>query len=162
MTQIYLGIGSNINREATIRHGLKALESYYGELHISPIYESKAYGFDGDDFLNLVAGFDCNVEIEDLEKHLKAIEHQSGRNHSDSSYCSRTLDIDLLLYGDLISEKYELPRSDIIQYAFVLKPLFDIAPDLLHPVEKKTIKEIWRSFNDPEQRIEEVSSQFIS
>lgn len=162
MAKIYLGIGSNINREATIRHGLKALEAYYGELHVSPVYESKAYGFDGDDFLNLVVCFESDVDIDDLEEHLKAIEHQSGRNHSDSSYCARTLDIDLLLYDDLICEEHDLPRSDVIEYAFVLKPLCDIAPELIHPVEKKSINELWQDFDDPKQHIEQVSSKFIS
>ena len=161
MTKIYLGIGSNINRETTIKHGLKALESYYGELLISPVYESKAYGFVGDDFLNLVVGFESDVDIEELEKHLKAIERQSGRNHSDSSYCARTLDIDLLLYGDLICDEYELPRSDIVEYAFVLKPLCDIDPEFIHPTEKKSIQELWQAFDDPNQQINEYPNKFI-
>lgn len=161
MTQIYLGMGSNINREAAIKHGLKALKSYYGELQVSPVYESRAYGFEGDDFLNLVVGFESDVEIEELEQHLKAIERQSGRNDSDSSYCSRTLDIDLLLFGDVICEEFELPRSDVIEYAFVLKPLCDIAPELVHPVEKKSIKDLWQKFDDPSQQIFEFPNSFI-
>ena len=72
------------------------------------------------------------------------------------------MDIDLLLYGDLVCDTHELPRIDVVEYAFVLKPLCDIAPNLIHPVEKKTIKELWKSFEDPEQRINEVSDKFIS
>ncbi len=79
MTQVYLGIGSNIDRETSIRHGLTGLESCYGELQVSPIYESEAYGFDGDDFYNLVVGFETNLEIEEIEMQLKEIETQSGR-----------------------------------------------------------------------------------
>lgn len=162
MTKVYLGLGSNIDRETSIRYGLKALESSYGNLQVSPVYESKAYGFDGDDFYNLVVGFETNLDIDEIEVQLKEIETQSGRKKKDSSYSSRTLDIDLLLYGDLVCDKHELPRIDIVKYAFVLKPLCDIAPKLIHPVEKKTIKELWQSFNDPEQRLHEVSSEFIS
>lgn len=162
MTQVYLGIGSNIDREASIRHGLNGLKSCYGELQISPIYESEAYGFDGDDFYNLVVGFETNLEIEEIEMQLKEIETQSGRKKADSSYCPRTLDIDLLLYGDLVSKDHYLPRADVVKYAFVLKPLYDIAPELIHPVEKKSIKALWQEFDEPQQQIKDVSNIFIS
>ena len=162
MTQVYLGIGSNIDRENSIQNGLTALQSLYGELEVSPVYESEAYGFEGDDFYNLVVGFETNFDIDEIEVKLKEIEIQSGRKKDDSSYNPRTLDIDLLLYGDLVSDKHQLPRSDVLEYAFVLKPLCDIAPELIHPVEKKTIKALWQDFTDPEQKINEVSSKFIT
>jgi 2-amino-4-hydroxy-6-hydroxymethyldihydropteridine diphosphokinase len=160
MTQVYLGIGSNIDRQNSIRNGLVALKSLYGELQISPVYESEAYGFEGDDFYNLVVGFETEIDIDRIEAQLKEIEQQSGRKRSDQSYCPRTLDIDLLLYGDLICDKHELPRVDITEYTFVLKPLCDLAPNLIHPVEKKTIKELWNSFDDPQQKINEISEKF--
>ncbi len=162
MTQVYLGIGSNIDRESSIRHGLNGLESCYGELQVSPIYESEAYGFDGDDFYNLVVGFETNLEIEEIEMQLKEIETQSGRKKGESSYCPRTLDIDLLLYGDLVSEEHDLPRADVVEYAFVLKPLYDIAPKLIHPVKKKSIKALWQEFDDPQQQIKDVSNIFTT
>ncbi|MBL1142585.1 MAG: 2-amino-4-hydroxy-6-hydroxymethyldihydropteridine diphosphokinase [Proteobacteria bacterium] len=160
MTQVYLGIGSNIERETSIRDGLAALKSSYGQLQISPVYESKAYGFEGDDFYNLVVSFETDIDIDGIEKQLKEIERQSGRRQSDSSYCPRTLDIDLLLFGDLVCDKHELPRVDITEYAFVLKPLCDLAPDLLHPVEKKTMSELWNSFNNPDQGINKIQQDF--
>lgn len=162
MTQVYLGIGSNIDREASIRNGLVALKSLYGELQISPVYESKAFGFEGDDFFNLVVGFETEYDIDEIEVQLKEIELQSGRKKRDTSYSPRTLDIDLLLYGNLICDKHELPRVDIIKYAFVLKPLCDLDPDLVHPVEKKTISELWESFDDSQQKINEISQRFGS
>jgi len=160
MTQIYLGIGSNIDREESVRNGLAALKSLYGQLQISPVYESKAYGFEGDDFFNLVVGFESEFEIDKIEMQLKEIELQSGRKRSDSSYSPRTLDIDLLLYGDLICDKHELPRVDIINYAFVLKPLCDLAPDLIHPTENKTISELWKNFKANDQQINQVTQSF--
>lgn len=162
MTQVYLGIGSNIDRETSVRNGLDALRTYYGQLQVSPVYESKAFGFDGDDFYNLVAGFETEYEIDELESQLKEIETQSGRKRSDNSFSPRTLDIDLLLYGDLISDKHELPRIDITIYAFVLKPLCDIAPDLIHPIEQKSIEELWKNFEEPNQEINKVSLSFHS
>ncbi len=156
MTQIYLGIGSNIDRQESVRNGLAALKSLYGQLQVSPVYESKAFGFEGDDFFNLVVGFESEFDIDKIEIQLKEIELQSGRKRSDSSYLPRTLDIDLLLYGDLICGKHELPRIDIIKYAFVLKPLCDLAPDLLHPTENKTISELWKNFDASGQEIHQV------
>ena len=160
--QVYLGIGSNIDRETSIRNGLNGLESCYGELQVSRIYESEAYGFDGDAFYNLVVGFETNLEIEEIEMKLKEIEIQSGRKKGESSYCPRTLDIDLLLYGDLVSEEHDLPRDDVVKYSFVLKPLYDIAPELIHPVEKKSIRALWQEFDDSEQQLNDVSNIFIS
>ena len=162
MTQVYLGIGSNIDREESVRNGIDTLRRYYRQLQVSPVYESKAFGFDGDDFYNLVVGFETEYEIDELENQLKEIETQSGRKRSDNSFSPRTLDIDLLLYGDLICDKHELPRVDITIYAFVLKPLCDLAPDLLHPIEQKTIKKLWENFSEPNQEINKVSISFNS
>ncbi len=162
MTQVYLGIGSNIDREASVRNGLTTLKSLYGELQVSPVYESKAFGFDGDDFYNLVVGFETDVDIDKMETQLKEIEHQSGRKQGELSYSPRTLDIDLLLYGDLICDKHELPRVGIIKYAFVLKPLCDIAPDLMHPVENKKMSELWGNFKETNQEINKIPQTFSS
>jgi 2-amino-4-hydroxy-6-hydroxymethyldihydropteridine diphosphokinase len=156
-TQVYLGVGSNIDRERNIRGGLAALKSLYGELQISPVYESKAFGFDGDDFFNLVVGFKTEFGIDEIEAQLKNIEFQFGRKQSETSYCPRTLDIDLLLYGDLICDKHELPRIDIIKYAFVLKPLCDLVPDLIHLVKNKTMSELWKKFDTSKQKINQIS-----
>ena len=116
MTQVYLGIGSNIDRETNIHGGLNALKSRYGKLQTSPIYESRAYGFDGDDFYNLVVSFDTDRDVESLEKELREIEYQFGRQRNEERFSSRTLDIDLLLFGDLVCDKHELPRADITEY----------------------------------------------
>jgi 2-amino-4-hydroxy-6-hydroxymethyldihydropteridine diphosphokinase len=156
MTQVYLGLGSNIDRETSIRGGISALKSLYSDLQISSVYESKAFGFEGDDFYNLVVGFETEIDIDTIEIQLKEIEYQSGRKQSDTSYSPRTLDIDLLLYGELISDKHEIPRVDVTEYAFVLKPLCDLAPDLIHPVDNKMMSELWKSFDDSEQKINQV------
>ncbi len=160
VTQVYLGIGSNIDREESIRNGLAALKLLYGSLQTSPVYESEAFGFEGDDFYNLVVGFETELGIDEIEKQLKEIELQSGRKKSDTSYSPRTLDIDLLLYGNLICDKHELPRVDVVKYAFVLKPLCDLAPDLIHPVENKIMSELWENFEGAKQKINKITQSF--
>lgn len=160
VTQVYVGIGSNIDRENNIHGGLLELKSRYGELEISPVYESKAFGFEGDDFFNLVAGFKTERSVGDVETGLREIEFQFGRKRNETRYSSRTLDIDLLLYGDLVCDKHQLPRVDIIEYGFVLKPLCDIAPKLVHPVTNKTISQLWNKFQSSEQEMNQVQHAF--
>ena len=156
-TQVYVGLGSNIERETNIRGGLGELKSRYGQLAISPIYQCKAYGFDGDDFYNLVAGFTTELSIDEVETQLREIEYLFGRSRNETRYSSRTLDIDLLLFGDLVCDKHELPRVDITKYAFVLKPLCDLNPELIHPEIGETISTIWKNFELKDQVLEEVT-----
>ena len=156
-TQVYLGIGSNIDREINIRGGLAALKSLYGKLQISPVYESKAMGFEGNDFYNLVVGLETELGVDDLAKQLREIEYQFGRCRKEIRYSSRTLDIDMLLFVDLVCDKHHVPRSDIIEFGFVLKPLCDLAPDLIHPVNDKTMNELWKNFDDSKQKINQIS-----
>lgn len=159
-TQVYLGIGSNIDRETNIRGGLNKLKSQYGELRISPVYESTTFGFEGDDFYNLVVGFNTEISVDELEIQLREIEYQFGRKRNETRYSSRTLDIDLLLYGDLVSEQHHVPRVDITEYGFVLKPLCDIEPDLIHPVTGETMSALWEKFDASKQPMNKTSQSF--
>jgi 2-amino-4-hydroxy-6-hydroxymethyldihydropteridine diphosphokinase len=155
MTQVYVGIGSNINREESIRGGLESLSEKFGELTLSDIYESEAYGFDGDNFYNLVAGFQTDLPVTGLNTALKGIETDLGREQHGKKFQPRTLDIDLLLYGNLVrhDENVDVPREDIELYAFVLKPLADIAGDVRHPEINKTFAEMWSAFDKQDQAI---------
>ena len=145
--RVYVGVGSNIEREKNIRGGLAALARRYGALTLSPVYEARAIGFAGDDFFNLVAAFDTGKTVAELENDLYRIEFEHGRRREEDRFSARTLDLDLLLYGELVSDQHRVPRADIIKYAFVLKPLFDLAPDLVHPQTGKSIAEIWQAFD---------------
>ena len=159
-TQVYLGIGSNIGREINIRGGLTALKSLYGQLQISSVYESKTLGFDGDDFYNLVVGLNTALAVDDLARQLREVEYQFGRSRNEIRYSSRTLDIDLLLFADLVCDKHHVPRSDITEFGFVLKPLCELAPDLIHPVNGETMSELWKNFDASEQKITQISQSF--
>ena len=147
MHQVYVSIGSNIDRETNIRGALRSLRDAFSGLVVSPVYECPAYGFDGDDFYNLVAGFASEQsDIDELLACLKRLERQFGREPHTKSHASRTLDIDLLLYDDLCLPEHGIPREDILKYYFVLKPLSDIAPDLRHPRTGQTMRETQRRF----------------
>lgn len=140
MTRVYLSLGSNIDREHNIRAGLDALAAQFGEVHLSPVYESEAVGFDGAPFLNLVACIDTGLPLGELAGLLRDIEADHGRVRGDKKFASRTLDIDVLTYGDLtgLIDGVELPRDEILKHAFVLRPLADLAPQTRHPVLGET------------------------
>lgn len=154
---VYIGIGSNIEPYRHIPHALRLLRERFGELRVSPVYACPAVGFDGADFLNLVAAFDTGCEIPALLQALRCIESHCGRVRGARS-ASRTMDLDLLLYGDTVTDDGEprLPRADILRYAFVLKPLAEIAPEVRHPVDGRTFAELWAAFGESGQPLRRV------
>ena len=155
MTRVYVGIGSNIDRANNIKGGISALKNLFGDVVVSRIYESQAYGFDGDNFYNLVAGFDTSLPLKDIAEKLRAIEYSFGRKRLEQRFLPRTLDIDLLLFGNLVrhDDQYDLPRDDILRYAFVLCPLAEIAGQDRHPELAKSYSELWSNFDNNEQQI---------
>src|SRR3569832_726787 len=98
MARVYVSVGSNIDREYYIRAGLAALREHYGKLQCSLIYESMAVGFDGDDFFNLVVGYDTVQPVHEVAATLRATEQQQTHNRRAPRFSARTLDLDLLLY----------------------------------------------------------------
>ncbi|OGI48757.1 MAG: 2-amino-4-hydroxy-6-hydroxymethyldihydropteridine diphosphokinase [Candidatus Muproteobacteria bacterium RIFCSPHIGHO2_12_FULL_60_33] len=155
MTRVFVSIGSNIDRENCIRGAVRELAAHYGPLTLSPVYESKALGFEGENFFNLVAGFDSVESIERIKKTLSRIESQFGRVRRDNRFSARALDLDLLLYGDTVrhDDRMKLPHPDIQRYAFVLRPLADIAPDLRHPETGSAYAEMWQRFDTGKQEM---------
>ncbi len=151
MHSVYVGIGSNIDRERNINDGVSALDRLFNELSVSSVYETIPYGFDGENFYNLVAGFSSELSVQEVNKHLKQIEIEFGREQKTKQYASRSLDIDLLLYDDLVSDSSELqlPRNDLLKYSFVLFPMAELAPDLIHPIEQKSYKQLWHDYDKP-------------
>lgn len=148
MAKIFVGIGSNLGRKKHITHAMDALKYSFGPLAASSIYESEAVGFVGPPFYNLVVSFFSELSPAAINEHLGKIEQQLGPLRHSPSFCSRTLDLDLLLYDDLIilNRELELPRRDILQYAFILCPLAEIAGSTLHPQLQQTYSELWNKF----------------
>ena len=148
MANVYLGLGSNIDAERNLRMGVRELRARFGQLVVSPTYRSEAAGFAGPDFLNLVVGLESQACPREIQAHIEAIHRLAGRPRERSRLASRPLDIDLLLYDDLIrnTRGSELPSDDILEYSFVLRPLADIEPRLVHPVTGRTMIEHWQEF----------------
>ncbi len=144
--RVYVSIGSNIDRAYHIQSAIETLDSQFDNFRYSPIYETPAVGFDGDNFYNLVASFDTSLTFRELEQQLKWIEDNSGRDRNVEKFSARTLDIDLLLYDQqiLLQQGINIPRDEILRYAFVLRPLADLQPDLLHPQTGKTMAFHWQ------------------
>ena len=155
MARIYISIGSNIEAERHLRLAIGELRKYYGELQLSSVYESEAVGFDGDNFLNMVVGLDTDEEVHTVLQTLREIEDRHGRIRSGPRFSARTLDLDLLLYDDLVvkEEALDLPRGEIIQNAFVLWPLAEIAPEIMHPVEQQSMAALWQGFDKESQKL---------
>lgn len=136
MTRVFISIGSNVEREHHVCNAIAALCARFDAVRASQVYETIAVGFCGDLFLNLVAGFDTDLELEELVDALREVETSNGRLRTEKRYGPRTLDIDVLVYGDTICDEdpIELPRSEITRQAYVLVPLAELAPNTQHPV----------------------------
>jgi len=155
MPQVFIGVGSNVERDASIRTGVADLHTHYGELQLSSVYESEAVGFAGDAFYNLVVAFDTQEPIDTVADVLAAIEERNGRQRGSGKFTPRTLDLDLLLYGDEIisTERFHVPRDEILRYAFVLWPLAEMAPDLIHPQVGESFTQLWEKFDKDGPRL---------
>lgn len=149
MATVYVSLGSNIDPEDNLHLGIRELRARYGELELSAVYRSKAVGFEGDDFLNLVARFESNDSPQAICEQIELIHNLAGRDREGGKWESRPLDIDLLLYNDLVVEErpVRIPRSDVLKYSFVLRPLAELAPDLVHPVSGRTMLDHWQKFD---------------
>ena len=158
MPQVFVSIGSNIDRENNIRGALRELRARYGPLTLSRVYESKAEGFTGENFYNLIAAFDSGEAIEQIKENLRRIESQFGRQRSGNRHGPRTLDLDLLLYGDVVRHDgtVNLPHPDIGRYAFVLGPLAEMAPQRRHPETGQSLARMWEKFEKSGQKIRAV------
>jgi 2-amino-4-hydroxy-6-hydroxymethyldihydropteridine diphosphokinase len=153
MTAVFLGIGSNIERERYITAGLDALQGLFGELSLSSVYDSDAIGFTGQPFLNLVALVNTVLPLADLAAKLRHIEFEHGRPANATRFSARQLDIDILTYGNVVGTVagVVLPRDEILENAFVLRPLAELAPDAQHPVLRRSYGELWRTYDQPQQ-----------
>jgi len=153
---VYVSLGSNVQRDRNIRLAVKEMRTAFGNLSLSPVYESASVGFDGSDFLNLVAGFETNNEVHEVVQELRVIEDRLGRDRSQPRFSPRPIDLDILTYDGLIIDEpgIQIPREEILQNAFVLKPLFDIAPDSVHPLVKQDYQALWLAMASDAPRLE--------
>ncbi|MFB2854522.1 2-amino-4-hydroxy-6-hydroxymethyldihydropteridine diphosphokinase [Aeromonas allosaccharophila] len=154
MTTIYISLGSNIERDRHIRAGLDALHAEFGELRVSRVFESEAVGFNGRPFYNLVAAAETDLPLVTVCQLLREMEFAHGREPDAKKFAPRTLDLDLLLYGELVCDTpLVLPRGEVLTNAFVLWPLAELAPKLRHPVDGRTMSELWQAYDKASQQL---------
>ena len=159
MARVYVSIGSNIERETNIRAAVQCLHECFGTLTLSSVYENRPIGFEGENFYNLVAAFDTDESPGATTAILHDIERRLGRRRGPSRFSSRTIDLDLLLYDNLISEQtnLHLPRREIDEYACVLRPLAELAPKACHPRSGETFAALWARFDKTAQPLTPVA-----
>ena len=158
MPKVFLGIGSNVQRHQHICCALDMLTESLGKLSISSVYESAAVGFNGDDFYNLVVGVETPLPLNQLIQLIKQVEDQNGRDRSGPKFSARTLDIDVLTYGDCVGvyEGVLLPRKEVVEQAHVLLPLTEIAADQVLPGSGKRCIDLWRDYDKARQALWKV------
>ena len=162
MARVFLGVGSNIERERYIVAGLDALQGLFGQLALSSVYDSAAIGFDGQPFLNLVVAVDTELSVEELARKLRHIEVEHGRPANASRFSPRQLDIDILTYDNAVGDfgGVELPRSEILENAFVLCPLAELAPAAVHPALSRSYLALWRAYDQASQPLVKVDFEW--
>jgi 2-amino-4-hydroxy-6-hydroxymethyldihydropteridine diphosphokinase len=159
MAEIFVSLGSNIDRDHHLCRAATALRTTFGKIAFSPVYESAAVGFDGPPFYNAVAHAETGLDLDAVLDILRRIEDAQGRVRHADSFHSRTLDLDLLLYDDLVLETptVALPRDDILRFAFVAAPLADLAADRCHPVSGVRYADLWAGFDRSTQPLTRIA-----
>lgn len=149
MARVYLGLGSNVDADTNLKLGVSELRRRFGDLDISAVYRNAAVGFTGADFLNLVVGLNCEHTPAEIHEQIEEVHKLAGREMGTARFSSRPLDIDLLLYGDLVinDQSLRVPRSDVLEFGFVLRPLAELAPQLIHPETGQSLETHWRLFD---------------
>ena len=158
MSTAWLSLGSNVDAEANLRSAVAALRARFADVRVSPAYRTPAVGFDGPDFLNAAAAIATDLDVHALDAWLHALEDAHGRDRTQPRFSSRPLDIDIVFYDDLVLDgpgHLQLPRAEL-RHAFVLKPLFDLAPDLRVPGDGLTLGELWGAYPKTDPAIDEA------
>ena len=163
MPRVFVAAGSNVEPEHHLARAARLLEEEFGEVRCSPWYRNRAVGFEGEDFINFVVGFDTELPVTEVVTRLRAIETACGRPRDAPKWAPRTIDLDILLYGDLVSAgSPTLPRPDLLRRAYMLGPLADIAPEVMHPTAGLTIAQLWSRFDRAAHPLERVPAALTS
>lgn len=158
MQKAYLSLGSNQEPRRHLALALRELRERFGDLVVSTAYRFPAVGFDGPDFVNLAAVIATDLPPQELNDWLHALEDRHGRRRDVPRFSDRTLDVDIVLYGDAVlsgSGNLQLPRDEL-RHAFVLLPLAQIAPEVLVPGRGLSLGQLWRTHPDHATAFEAV------
>ena len=161
MTEVFVAAGSNVEPVNNLRRALSELARVFSSLRVSPAYRNKAVGFEGEDFINLVVGFETDDDVHRVREQLQHIESLCGRPREAPKWAPRSMDLDILLFGAEISNEpgLILPRPDLVKRPYMLKPMVDLAPDFMHPTQHRTMRALWDDFEgkDHEMTVVELS-----
>jgi len=148
VVQAFVAIGSNLDPAARMLQAARALRQRFPDARFSRCYRNPAFGFEGPDFYNAVVGFSTTLPIEVLLPQLHEIEALCGRARADPKWQPRRMDLDLLLYGDVVGTgpAYVLPRRDLARRIYMLGPLAELAQEVLYPPSGPTIGQLWAQF----------------
>jgi 2-amino-4-hydroxy-6-hydroxymethyldihydropteridine diphosphokinase len=157
--RVLVAAGSNVEPEKNLTRAAAAMRREFVGVRFSPGYRNAAVGFSGDDFINVVAVFDTTLALADVLRRLHAIEAECGRPRAAPKWAPRSMDLDMLLYGDTVCDApdLKLPRPDLLKRPYMLGPAADVAPEMMHPTAGATIGELWQRFDrkmHPMQRLE--------
>lgn len=149
MVKVYVGVGTNVERLKHSRAAIDELLKLGSQLRVSTIYECASVGFESTPFYNFVIELNTSKELTEFSHALRTIELKWGRSEEAKKFQDRSLDLDILLFGDEVSLSSPIvPREDIFKYPFVIQPLYDLAPNLVIPNDGRSVKDIWQKFND--------------
>jgi 2-amino-4-hydroxy-6-hydroxymethyldihydropteridine diphosphokinase len=156
---VYVAAGSNVDAVRHLQLALRELRQLHPDLTVSPAYRNRAVGFEGDDFVNLVVRFQTSLTPAQVREQLQRVEAICGRAPDAPKWAPRTMDLDVLLFGDLVSDTPGMivPRPDLLKRPYMLKPMADIAPDVMHPIAKQTMHELWSEFDSGGHEMAEVA-----
>ena len=156
--RVFVAAGSNVEPERNLERACAEIAHTWPDARFSRAYRNAAVGFEGPPFINLVTGFTTALPLESVIARLRAIETQCGRPRYAPKWASRTMDLDVLLYGDVVEKTadYTLPRPDLLKRPYMLGPLAELAPQVLHPTAHKPIGVLWREFDGGEHQMEPV------
>ena len=146
MSLVHLNIGSNQNRHSNIRLAIQSLEQCFSDIVLSSLFESPSEGFEGNDFYNVGVNITTSKTTNEVVDILRDIENSLGRDRSLPKFSSRMIDLDLVLYGGIIDDSLNVPRKDILKYAFVLAPLAELNAEAIHPLEGTSYQNLWKTF----------------
>ncbi len=151
MSLLHLNIGSNQDKRKNIRLALDSLEPHFTKITTSSLYESPSEGFIGGNFYNIGVNVETDKNINEVVNILHGIENSLGRDRNLPKFSSRIIDLDLVLYDDDIDDKLNIPRRDILKYAFVLAPLAELNPNDIHPQERVSYLALWKGFQSSKE-----------
>ena len=164
MTQVLVAAGSNVEPRVNLRRALDALARHYPALRRSMAYRNRAVGFEGEDFINLVVGFETDDDVRTVIEHLHEAETLCGRARNAPKWAPRSMDLDILLFGDRVCDEpgLVLPRPDLVRRAYMLGPAAEIAPETVHPTLGVTLVDLRRDFAQDEHPMTAVDLEWVA